>query len=246
MNEFKSFKKIPYYSDKVEITITQKMDGTNAQINIFEDEKGNIQAIPCSRNRVISVDDDNYGFARFVDHNKEELIELLGVGRHYGEWCGPGIQTGEGLKYKTLFLFDRQKMYERKTVQKCRALKIHPVPLLLEDLVKIEDVNKNILEKFNMLKNLGSCFNGFNNPEGIVVEMFGQLFKYTYEREGTRPKVEKVRKEPTKQIDVSHLLCPIRLKKILGSDQKYTRTIIYYRRIKKLNGAPSTPPLHTS
>src|SRR5882762_5274769 len=104
MMEFKSFGKIPRI-DNIKISITQKIHGTNAQILIVE-ENGEKLLIPGSRTRWLSLGDDNYGFAKFCHDNKEEIIEKLGVGRHYGEWAGPGINAGEGLKEKTLFLFN--------------------------------------------------------------------------------------------------------------------------------------------
>lgn len=88
---------------KDSMIITEKIDGTNAQVyidyraNLSEDEqKLNLledQAIDgtdlCvlagSRNKYITPDDDNYGFSQFVKNNAEELLKL-GPGRHFGEW----------------------------------------------------------------------------------------------------------------------------------------------------------------
>ena len=38
-----------------------------------------------------------FGFARWVETNRERLITLLGPGLHFGEWWGSGIQRGYGL-----------------------------------------------------------------------------------------------------------------------------------------------------
>lgn len=68
-----------------------KLDGTNAAIRIVD---GVVAAQ--SRSRIITPEDDNYGFATFVETLKPWLASLpyLQVGDHtiYGEWCGKGIQ----------------------------------------------------------------------------------------------------------------------------------------------------------
>ena len=68
-----------------ECVISEKIDGINAQILITE--SGGIFA--GSRTRWITPEDDNFGFAAWVEENKEELIKL-GVGRHFGEFYGRG------------------------------------------------------------------------------------------------------------------------------------------------------------
>ena len=85
MIKFRAWPKIQRLSNET-YTITEKIDGTNACIVI--DEEGNIAAQ--SRNRLIFPNNDNYGFAKWVEDNKEDLLSL-GPGHHYGEWWGRGI-----------------------------------------------------------------------------------------------------------------------------------------------------------
>lgn len=99
--EFKAWPKMtrlnPY-----QVVITEKIDGTNACIVI---EDGKIVGVQ-SRKRFISVGADNYGFARWVSENEEDLLNL-GDGYHYGEWAGLGIQKNPlGLDSKRFFLFN--------------------------------------------------------------------------------------------------------------------------------------------
>lgn len=84
-----------------EVIITEKIDGTNAQILITEDGK----MYAGSRTRWITPDDDNFGFARWVGEHSEELMQL-GPGRHFGEWWGQGIQRKYGLNEKRFSLFN--------------------------------------------------------------------------------------------------------------------------------------------
>ncbi len=100
--EFKSFPKIERFKGAY-MVITQKIHGSNGQIYIQGDE-----IYAGSRNRWVTPQDDNYGFASWVQANKEEL-KKLGHGRHYGEWAGPGINAGEGLTEKKFLLFNHHR-----------------------------------------------------------------------------------------------------------------------------------------
>lgn len=88
--EFVPFPKIARLSR--EVVVTEKIDGTNAQVYVSED--GSVMA--GSRTKWITPADDNHGFARWVHENAAELAKL-GPGSHFGEWWGSGIQRGYGL-----------------------------------------------------------------------------------------------------------------------------------------------------
>ena len=77
--DFQGFPKIARLSR--EVIVTEKLDGTNAQVLIGED--GSIRA--GSRSRWITPQDDNYGFAKWVAENEAELWKL-----------GPGQQVIPG------------------------------------------------------------------------------------------------------------------------------------------------------
>ena len=80
--------------------ITEKIDGTNAQVCI--DVDGTVRA--GSRNRWLTPGDDNFGFASWVKLHEDDLRQL-GTGRHFGEWWGSGIQRRYGLAEKRFSLF---------------------------------------------------------------------------------------------------------------------------------------------
>jgi len=85
---------------------TVKLHGTNAGVGWSLDSSDSL--ITQSRNRLISVSDDNAGFARFCSQSEVQgelkclmiaLAEMVppqkGESLHlFGEWCGRGIQTG--------------------------------------------------------------------------------------------------------------------------------------------------------
>lgn len=72
---------------------TVKLHGTNGGVKVFGDD-----VIAQGRNRVLTIKDDNFGFAHFVA-GRESLFKQLAVNfihsdevTFYGEWCGQGIQ----------------------------------------------------------------------------------------------------------------------------------------------------------
>lgn len=166
MTEFKAFPKIARLNR--DIIITEKIDGTNAQI--FIDDDGNIHA--GSRNRWLTIENDNFGFARWVHDNKEELL-LLGPGRHFGEWWGGKIQRGYGLKEKRFSLFNVHKWNE-DTLPPCCFV----VPTIFKGMFDMVAIQAAL----NTLKEGGSlAAPGFMDPEGIVIfhTHSSSLFKIT-------------------------------------------------------------------
>jgi len=170
--EFEAFAKIPRLSR--ECIITEKIDGTNAQIYIRILPDG--EAIPTgtpivsvrgrhliyagSRNRWITPKDDNYGFAGWVERNEDYLIEL-GEGHHFGEWWGAGIQRRYGMTEKHFSLFNVSKWTEDNVPPCCGV-----VPLLYKGDFTMDAVDSAL----NDLRTDGSrAAPGFMNPEGIVI-----------------------------------------------------------------------------
>lgn len=152
------------------VIISEKIDGTNAQVLIAEDGSMRFG----SRTRWITVDDDNYGFARWATENAEELRKL-GPGRHFGEWWGAGIQRRYDLQEKRFSLFNSARWYdlhqdgnyvyehhERVAAPAC----CHVVPVLFDGIWIPECVSTAI----ERLRTFGSqAAPGFMKPEGIVL-----------------------------------------------------------------------------
>lgn len=169
--EFKGFPKMARLMR--EVIITEKIDGTNAQICITEDG----EFLVGSRTRWITPNDDNFGFAKWAHENKEELMKL-GVGQHFGEWWGQGIQRNYGLKEKKFSLFNVSRWESDEDRPKCCDV----VPTLYRGVF---DTNK-IDECIEDLKSNGSkAVEGFMKPEGIVVYHIagGVGFKRTIEKD---------------------------------------------------------------
>lgn len=178
--EFRDFTKIARLSR--EIAVTEKIDGTNAQIAIWLTvsiqgildnggrEDGMIEVIynddsytilPGSRNRWISVTNDNMGFASWVNKNANELVKL-GEGTHFGEWWGQGIQRGYGLKERRFSLFNTSRWSDDSVRPSC----CHVVPVLYQGIFntyRIQDCLDDLVEMGS------SAALGFMNPEGVVI-----------------------------------------------------------------------------
>ena len=154
--EFVSFPKIPRLFK--ECVITEKIDGTNGVIQITEDGDFFVG----SRNRWLTVENDNHGFCRWATENKDELMKL-GVGKHHGEWWGSGIQRGYGLPKgeKRFSLFNVSVWNPSFNAPDC----CHVVPTLY-----IGEFNTAAIEGvMGRLKAEGSYAAPFMNPEGIMV-----------------------------------------------------------------------------
>lgn len=198
---FESYPKMPRMKGAL-MTITEKIDGTNAQILIAD---GEVQLVGSRKReifpdvaRVVNVDGvtvtskqtlDNYGFARWVLDNEAGLVEFLGDGRHYGEWAGLGIQKNPlGLPEKMFFLFNTH----RNPPEKFEAIGHHvpqlrAVPVLLAGTFSMGEINLTL----SGLLQFGSQVDDATtpqNPEGVVISAFGQKFKRTAD---DRPKGER-------------------------------------------------------
>jgi hypothetical protein len=170
METFREFNKIARLSR--ECIITEKLDGTNAQIRITETG----EFLVGSRNRWITPEDDNYGFARWANENKEELLKL-GVGRHFGEWWGQGIQRKYNINEKRFSLFNTSRWTVEEPPKCC-----HIVPVLYKGLFNTQECDKAL----DYLRTNGSVASpGFMKPEGIVCyHVAGNyLFKKTLEKD---------------------------------------------------------------
>jgi hypothetical protein len=178
--EFIGFGKIPRLSK--ECIITEKIDGTNAQIYIAENcepitlKSGRVVPFLCgSRTRWIFPENDNAGFATWAYNHVCDLLDL-GPGSHFGEWWGAKIGRKYDLDHKRFSLFNVGRWADDEVRPAC----CHVVPTLWSgdfDTDLIEDV-------CDKLKLYGSvAAPGFMKPEGIIIYHTAakQYFKKPFE-----------------------------------------------------------------
>ncbi len=173
--EFQEFPKIARLTR--ECIITEKIDGTNAQILITENGEMHVG----SRTRWLTPETgDNHGFMSWCLTHRDELMQL-GPGRHFGEWWGSGIQRGYGLTKgeKRLSLFNvsrwclnhedpKRLPSEDPRIEKFQDILppcVGLVPVLYRGMFTTESCERAIED----LRSVGSkAAPGFLDPEGIV------------------------------------------------------------------------------
>lgn len=193
--EFKPWAKTPrLYRD---ITITEKIDGTNAAIHVAEAPYGIgadepttsgivvndgsyklYEVVAQSRKRIITLDSDNYGFARWVWDNAETLVRDLGPGTHFGEWWGQGIQRRYGLDHKRFSLFNTHKWANRVF----ETPNVSAVPVLYQGSFSEDAIQSALV---GLACDGSKAAPGFYDPEGVVVyhSASAQVFKILLEND---------------------------------------------------------------
>jgi hypothetical protein len=157
--DYQPFTKIARLSR--DVTITEKIDGTNACIYIGDDG----EFLVGSRTRWITPEDDNAGFAKWAHENREELMKL-GPGKHFGEWWGQGIQRNYAQPKKRFSLFNTSKWLDPEARPSCCDV----VPVLYTGPLEEFGVMKGVKSALKLLTEDGSkAAPGFTNPEGIVI-----------------------------------------------------------------------------
>ncbi len=168
MVEFKEWPKIPRGGPNEEVTITEKIDGTNACVIVEVQPDGTNKVVGCqSRTQLLTDGKDNYGFRAFVLDNQDELAKL-GEGYHYGEWAGEGIQKNHhNIKGKKFFLFNSERWRDgRQERPACCGC----VPVLYEGPLIIEKMSGTINAIDDAMTALwDNAKDGGWYPEGIVV-----------------------------------------------------------------------------
>ncbi len=176
--EFKPWPKIKR-DNPFTVTITEKMDGTKSCIIIKDDAIVGVQ----SRNRFITPEDDNFGFAMWVDVNTKELLKL-GEGYHYGEWAGEGIQKNpHNIIGRKLFLFNTFRWNsENPNRPNCCDV----VPILFQGQMDANTVQTLMAD---LLANKGDK----ETPEGIIVyyHTFRNYSKHTFKHSNGKWQKEK-------------------------------------------------------
>lgn len=151
----------------IEYTGTVKIHGSNAGVRITENK---VQ--PQSRNRIIDIDSDNYGFAAYCHSRKEFFVELAEKILQrplkkndditiYGEWCGGTIQKNVGVsglsKHYVIF-----SAFDSNNEKYISIDTFSP-----EDVVKY---NKQLIYFINQVATYSITID-FSNPANSVKEM---------------------------------------------------------------------------
>lgn len=164
------------------VDLFYKIDGTNSQVFLKDDETLGFG----SRNREITPNDDNAGFAKAMTEDKELYTELLSFLRAhpsytiYGEWLVPHtLKSYTQDSWKKFYVFDvldedtGEYLPYREYSRILGDLKhLHLIPLMCE----LEDPTlEQIQEK---LQQTGAFLCAAGLGEGIVIKNYSFVNKY--------------------------------------------------------------------
>lgn len=195
-SKYPAFEKIPRFHR--DITITEKIDGTNGLISIdqkifgesagWDDWPSDMTAVVMgadldetglpgteywvragSRNRWIrDGEPDNAGFREWVEGRARSLVQDLGPGLHYGEWYGQGINRRYGLDHKRFALFNTKRWTDKYMLDDFTTPNLEVVPILWDGPASI--INVAVTACLDELREMGSLVApGFMRPEGIAI-----------------------------------------------------------------------------
>ena len=172
MTEFLAFPKMArLYS---ECTITEKIDGTNACVIVSENGEVSAQ----SRSRLLTVENDNFGFARWVAEHPE--LADLGPGHHFGEWWGLGIQRGYEQDRKRFSLFNVARWAEDRPAC-CDVVPTLWTGEFTQAPLAVIEEDLRVRGSFAAL--------GFMKPEGFVIfhHRLNAYLKHPFDKAAEKP-----------------------------------------------------------
>jgi hypothetical protein len=160
-----------------ECHIFPKLDGTNSQVWLGDDG-----SVCCgSRNRVLSIDDDNAGFMAWVMQHQGicEMVEENPTLRFFGEWLVPhSLKTYQDDAWRNFYVFDVYTedgavLTYDQYIPICKKYGVAFVPCLTksrnpsyEVLTKATEANKYLIKDGNGV------------GEGIVIKQYGFQNKF--------------------------------------------------------------------
>lgn len=206
MLEFEAWPKIARLGNET-VQVTEKIDGTNAAVIVLPYHMDHEPLIQDGYAQVLAtiVDDvaaeaftfatqsrkrfikpgkntDNAGFAGWAWENAAKLVETLGLGKHFGEWYGSGIQHGYGLKEKRFALFNASRWADlaELDVEERAISNLEVVPVLYDgpavsnldpptgEFTGFTGTNP-VKQSIEYLRREGSrAVPGYMSPEGVI------------------------------------------------------------------------------
>jgi len=187
---FKKWPSIPRLQNEI-FHFSEKIDGTNSCVIIKDYQEAiesgqywfkiktldNYTIFAQSRNKLLTIDNDNFKFAQWVFDNAESLLNL-GVGYHYGEWWGKGINTRYSIPEKRFSLFNTS-LWNNQNKPECCDI----VPYL--GTCDINTLQEKIQQTKDLLHITGSYVDtNCKNPEGFIIfcELQQQYYKWILDK----------------------------------------------------------------
>ena len=218
VGQFRNFIKTMQYLGlrKSNLIGTVKIHGTNSSVGL--DLKDN--SLFCqSRNRVLSLDDDNYDFVKYIEDNKSEFLKIFNEIKNkintenydsiiiYGEWAGKGIQNKvavseldrffapfsiRGINKGTIDILDvKLEINESIRFYPIETFGIYNVELDLDNVHLAQQEIKNITIAIENECPVGKYFGISGIGEGVVFT--DETRTYSFKSKGEKHSVSKVK-----------------------------------------------------
>lgn len=218
VGQFRNFIKTMQYLGlrKSNLIGTVKIHGTNSSVGL--DLKDN--SLFCqSRNRVLSLDDDNYDFVKYIEDNKSEFLKIFNEIKNkintenydsiiiYGEWAGKGIQNKvavseldrffapfsiRGINKDTIDILDvKLEINESIRFYPIETFGIYNVELDLDNVHLAQQEIKNITIAIENECSVGKYFGISGIGEGVVFT--DETRTYSFKSKGEKHSVSKVK-----------------------------------------------------
>lgn len=218
VGQFRNFIKTMQYLGlrKSNLIGTVKIHGTNSSVGL--DLKDN--SLFCqSRNRVLSLDDDNYDFVKYVEDNKSEFLKIFNEIKNkintenydsiiiYGEWAGKGIQNKvavseldrffapfsiRGINKDTIDILDvKLEINESIRFYPIETFGVYNVVLDLDNTHLAQQEIKNITIAIENECPVGKYFGISGIGEGVVFT--DETRTYSFKSKGEKHSVSKVK-----------------------------------------------------
>ena len=130
-----------------------------------------------SRKGIVTIKQDNMGFAFFVEKNKETFVDLFNTINFvdadfitiFGEWCGKGIQKGMGINHlEKMFVIFAVKLSYNDEEKTNRYLKPENFDYLKSEENRIYNIQNFQTKKYNI---------DFNKPAEIQNELIDDMLE---------------------------------------------------------------------
>lgn len=164
-----------------ECHIFPKIDGTNA--SIWLDDSG---AMACgSRNRLLSLDDDNAGFMAWA-LEQEHLVKMVNAHpnlRFYGEWLVPhSLKTYQDDAWRQFYIFDvvnesGEYLHYEEYMPICKEFGATFIPCILKSRNPSYDILTKATENNRYLVKDNSGVG-----EGIVIKQYGWANRFGHQK----------------------------------------------------------------
>ena len=167
-----------YLKDCKELIVQPKLDGTNGVVTYVKEYD---ELVVGSRNRVLSVNNDNQGFAQYIEENREKYLKYFR--KHpddilYGEFLINHIFKVKPEYHNTFYVFDRYDTKINKYIPIDEsALAECDINFVPSKVISNENVEETV-KSFNSDFGKFLLEDSFEYGEGYVIKNYDAVNKY--------------------------------------------------------------------